>query len=84
MGYDIHVTTYFSTNDTINIHDFRRQIHIDLELLPNQFNLTISTRINTTQSGMSGSFYSLYGVVSEKKMENDKIITTYQMLSIKY
>jgi hypothetical protein len=65
MGYDIRVACTFSTNDTINIHDLKRWIHVGLELLPSHFNLSINARINTTQPALS-NFYSLFGVVSEK------------------
>jgi hypothetical protein len=32
--YDIHAACTFSVNETINLHDLKRQIHASLELLP--------------------------------------------------
>jgi hypothetical protein len=43
----------------------KRQIHAGLELLPNQFNISISARINTAPTG-SGGFYSLFGVIYDE------------------
>jgi hypothetical protein len=52
--YNIHVACTFSVDDTINIYDLKRHIHVGLKLLSSHFNLTISVRINTTQSGLDG------------------------------
>jgi hypothetical protein len=54
VGYDIYAAYIFSTDDTINFHNLRRQIHTGLELLPNQFNITISARMKTAKSSLSG------------------------------
>jgi uncharacterized protein YlxP (DUF503 family) len=40
-GYDIHVACTFSTDETINFRDLKRQIHAVLELLHSQFNISI-------------------------------------------
>jgi hypothetical protein len=45
----------FSTDETINIHDLKIQIHVGLKLLLSHFNMIISAWINTAQSG-SGAF----------------------------
>jgi hypothetical protein len=45
--YDIHAACTFSADETINLRDLKMQIHASLELLPSQFNINISTRINT-------------------------------------
>jgi hypothetical protein len=47
MGYDIRAACTFSADETINLHDLKRQIHAGLELLASQFNINISARINT-------------------------------------
>jgi hypothetical protein len=52
-GYDIRVACKFSIGDTISIHDLKRQIYVGLELFSSHFNLTISVRNNTAQSGLS-------------------------------
>jgi hypothetical protein len=51
VGYDICVACTFSTDETINLLDLKRQIHASLELLPSQFNINISARINTALVG---------------------------------
>jgi hypothetical protein len=68
VGYDIRAACTFSTDDTINLHDLKRQIHAGLELLPSQFNISISARINTASAGSRDFFYnlSLFGVVSDE------------------
>jgi hypothetical protein len=65
MGYDICAACTFSADEIINFCDLKRQIHANLELLPSQFNISISARINTASAG-SGIFYSLFGIVSDK------------------
>jgi hypothetical protein len=54
--YDIHSACTFSADEVINLRDLKRQIHADLELLPSQFNINISARINTAPAGSSGFF----------------------------
>jgi hypothetical protein len=49
-GYDIHAACIFSTDETINLRDLKRQIHAGLELLLSQFNISIRARINTAPS----------------------------------
>jgi hypothetical protein len=34
VGYDIRAACIFSTDETINLRDLKRQIHASLELLP--------------------------------------------------
>jgi hypothetical protein len=41
-GYDIRAACIFSTDETISIHDLKRQIHVGLKLLSSHFNITIS------------------------------------------
>jgi hypothetical protein len=65
MGYDIHAACIFSTDETINLRDLKRQIHAGLELLPSQFNISIRAQINTAPAGL-GDFYSLFGVISDE------------------
>jgi hypothetical protein len=65
VGYDIHAACIFSTDETINLHDLKRQVHAGLELLPSQFSINISAWINTALTG-SGIFYSLFGVISDE------------------
>jgi hypothetical protein len=55
VGYDIHAACTFSANEIINLRDLKRQIHAGLELLPNQFTISISARINTAPTS-SGDF----------------------------
>jgi hypothetical protein len=55
-GYDIRVACTFSTNETINLRDLKRQIHTGLKLLSSQFNIRISARINTAPAGSGGFF----------------------------
>jgi hypothetical protein len=59
LGYDIHVACTFSADETINLRDLKRQIHAGLELLPSQFTISISARINTAPAG-SGVFLIAY------------------------
>jgi hypothetical protein len=59
MDYDIHAVCTFSANETINFRDLKRQIHASLELLPRQFNISISAPINTAPAG-SGDFFIAY------------------------
>jgi hypothetical protein len=58
-GYDIHVACIFSADETINLRDLKRHIHAGLELLPNQFNISIRARINTAPA-CSGDFFIAY------------------------
>jgi hypothetical protein len=51
-GYDIHAACTFSADETINIRDLKRRIHIGLKLLPSQFNISIRARINTAPAGL--------------------------------
>jgi hypothetical protein len=48
-GYDIRAACTFSIDETISIHDLKRQIHVSLKMLPSHFNIIISARINTAQ-----------------------------------
>jgi hypothetical protein len=59
MGYDIRVACTFSVDETINLRDLKMHIHVGLELLPNQFTISISARINTAPVG-SGDFFIAY------------------------
>jgi hypothetical protein len=54
--YDIHTACTFSADEAINLRDLNRQIHTGLELLPSQFNISISARINTAPTGSGGFF----------------------------
>jgi hypothetical protein len=81
-GYDICAACIFSADNTINIHDLKRQTHVGLKLLVSHFNITISARINTVQSGY-GVFYSLFRIVSEKIWGMIKTTAPYQMLRYK-
>jgi hypothetical protein len=51
MVNDIRATCTFSADETINLRDLKKQIHVGLELLPSQFSISISARINTTPAG---------------------------------
>jgi hypothetical protein len=77
-GYDIHAACIFSTDETINLRDLKRQIHAGLELLPSQFNIIIRARINTAPAS-SGGFYSLFGVFSDEIWVMIKITALYQL-----
>jgi hypothetical protein len=59
VGYDIRAACTFSADEIINLRDLERQIHAGLELLPKQFSISISTRINTALAG-SGDFFIAY------------------------
>jgi hypothetical protein len=61
-GHDIHAACTFSADETINLRDLKRQIHADLELLPNQFNISIRARINTAPVGSGGFFITYLGL----------------------
>jgi hypothetical protein len=50
-----------------------------LELLPSQFNINISARINTAQAGSSVFFYSLFGVVSDEIWGMIKTTSLYHL-----
>jgi hypothetical protein len=62
VGYDILVACTFSADETINLRDLKRQIHAGLELLPSQFNISISAWINTVPAGSSGFFIAYLGL----------------------
>jgi hypothetical protein len=79
VGYDILATCIFSVDETINLRDLKRQIHSGLEMLPSQFNISISARINTAPVGLGGFFYSLFGVISDEIWGIIKITTPYQL-----
>jgi hypothetical protein len=66
VGYDIRAVCIFSTDETINLRDLKRQIHVGLELLPSQFNISISARINTAPTGSYVFFLNLFRVISEE------------------
>jgi hypothetical protein len=59
VGYDIRAVCTFSADETINLRDLKRQIHASLELLPSQFNISISAQINTATAD-SGDFFIAY------------------------
>jgi hypothetical protein len=69
VGYDIRATCTFSTNETINLRDLKRQIHAGLELLPSQFSFNISARINTASAGSDGFFIAYLGLFLMKFRE---------------
>jgi hypothetical protein len=77
--YDIQAVCTFSADETINLCDLKRQIHAGLQLLPSQFNISISARINTAPACSSGFFYSLFGVVSDEIWGMIKITTPYHL-----
>jgi hypothetical protein len=62
MSYDIHDAYTFSVDETINLRDLKMQIHAGLELLPSQFTISISARINTTPVGSYGFFIAYLGL----------------------
>jgi hypothetical protein len=59
VGYDICAACTFSTDEKINLLDLKRQIHVGLELLPSQFNISIRAWINAAPIG-SGDFFIAY------------------------
>jgi hypothetical protein len=59
VGYNIRTACTFSADETINLYDLKRQIHAGLELLPSQFSISISARVNTAPAG-SGGFFITY------------------------
>jgi hypothetical protein len=61
-NYDIQAACTFSADEAINLRDLKRQIHAGLELLPSQFNISISARINTAPVGSSGFFIAHLGL----------------------
>jgi hypothetical protein len=77
-GYDIHAACTFSADETINLRDLKRHIHVGLELLPSQFNISIRIQINTAPAG-SDNFYSIFGVVSDKIWGMIKTTAPYQL-----
>jgi hypothetical protein len=66
VGYDIRAACTFFADETINIRDLKRQIHTGLELLPSQFTIRISARINIAPAGSGVFFYRLFGVVYDE------------------
>jgi hypothetical protein len=62
MGYGIRTACTFSTDETINLHDLKKQIHAGLELLPSQFSTSISALINTAPAGSGGFFIAYLGL----------------------
>jgi hypothetical protein len=61
-SYDIHAACIFSTDETINLRDLKRQIHAGLELLPSQFNISIRVWINTAPAKSGGFFIAYLGL----------------------
>jgi hypothetical protein len=78
VGYDIRAACTFYVDEIINFRDLKRQIHAGLELLPSQFNINISARINIAPAG-SGDFFSLFGDVSDEIWEMIKTTALYQL-----
>jgi hypothetical protein len=66
VGYDIRAACTFSADETINFHDLKMQIHAGLELLPSQFNINISARINTASTGSGGFLIAYLGLFLTK------------------
>jgi hypothetical protein len=66
VGYDICIACTFSADETINIHDLKKHIHVGLKLLPSHFNISIIAYINTFPLGSGDFFYSLFRVISEE------------------
>jgi hypothetical protein len=62
MGYNIRAACTFSVNETINLRDLKRQIHASLEMLPNQFSISIIAQINTEPAGSGGFFIAYLGL----------------------
>jgi hypothetical protein len=42
VGYDIYAACIFSVNETINLHDLKRQYHTGLEMFPIQYTIVRS------------------------------------------
>jgi hypothetical protein len=66
VSYDIYVSCIFSTDETISIHNLKRQIHVGLKPLPSHFNIIISAWINTARSSTGDFFYNLFGIIFEE------------------
>jgi hypothetical protein len=62
VGYDIRAACTFSIDEIINPRDLKRQIHAGLKLLPSQFNINISVRINTVPTGSGDVFITYLGL----------------------
>jgi hypothetical protein len=62
VGFDIRAACTFSTDETINLRDLKRQIHTGLELLPSQFTISISAQINTAPAASGGFFIAYLGL----------------------
>jgi hypothetical protein len=62
VGYDIRIACTFYADDRINLRDLKKQIHAGLKLLPSQFNINISARINTAPAGSGGFFIAYLGL----------------------
>jgi hypothetical protein len=61
VGYDICAACTFFADETINLCDLKKQIHAGLELLPIQFDIRISARINTVPAGSSVFLQFIWG-----------------------
>jgi hypothetical protein len=79
VGYDICAACTFSVDETINLRDLKRQIHAGLELLPRQFTISISVRINTAPAGLGSFLYNLFGVISDEIWGMIKTTAPYQL-----
>jgi hypothetical protein len=60
--YDIQAACTFFADEAIKLRDLKRQIHAGLELLPSQFNFSISARIITAPAGSSVFFITYLGL----------------------
>jgi hypothetical protein len=81
--YNIHAAYTFSIDETINIHDLKRHIHVGLKLLASHFNITINAWINTAPSGSGVFFHNLFGIISEEIWRMVKITAPCQIFEYK-
>jgi hypothetical protein len=79
VGYDIRAACTFSTDETMNIHDLKRQIYIGLKLLSSHFNISISAQINTVPPGLGNFFIVHLGLFLKKIWGMVKTTVPYQI-----
>jgi hypothetical protein len=79
VGYDIRVACIFYADDTINLRDLKKHIHVGLKLLPSQFSISISARINTAPAGSGVFFIAYLGLFSDEIWGMIKTTVSYQL-----
>ena len=84
VDYSCNVKFSFNVTEETYFDDVRRQIYVGLGLLPSQFKLNISARLNT--GGIASFFYNLLGVdndvIWKLVIQNATQLINFRMLEV--